>query len=284
MSDQFKIEQRKFFDRWVMARKKLEASDFFSQFFTRFYNIHIEYSVVELVNKASVRLLLDCGCGTGELCFLAASKKDDIHIIGIDISRNSIQQAQSLALSKNTKQKLSFIVGDIEKLPFRQNVFDATLMVNVLHHLASLQRLEQVLEQLHKTIKKRKYLLIIDCVLNNPLIFLYRKFWSLIPDYAKHSLTEDLVGPSGEIPFKLPFTAGMLRNYLALANFNLVREERQHLFIFIFYYMYKVIHGMRRLFPASVLFSLYQLERVLLERSPVRALSHVITYYCECLD
>ncbi len=84
------------------------------------------YVFIEPLRAADAKRILDMGCGYGnEVCTLS---KEGFEVTGLDISEASISHAQSQTQSAN------FIVGDMaEKLPFRDDCFDA-IMSNVAAH------------------------------------------------------------------------------------------------------------------------------------------------------
>lgn len=87
------------------------------------------YVFIEPLRAADAKRILDMGCGYGnEVCTLS---KEGFEVTGLDISEASISHAQSQTQSAN------FIVGDMaEKLPFRDDCFDA-IMSNVAAHMFS---------------------------------------------------------------------------------------------------------------------------------------------------
>jgi SAM-dependent methyltransferase len=82
--------------------------------------------VVEIMHRsiAPASNVLDAGCGPGELMKLLA---DQYRIIGIDVSDRAVTFAR--------RNGLSLIVrGDLEHLPFAQDIFDAVVSLDVLYH------------------------------------------------------------------------------------------------------------------------------------------------------
>lgn len=92
------------------------------------YHRHRFNSSFEFLNPKKDEIILDAGCGTGELTKRIAKKC--FKIIGIDISRSAIAIAKKKA-SKNCK----FKYGNIEKLEFPDNYFDKVICVETLEHL-----------------------------------------------------------------------------------------------------------------------------------------------------
>lgn len=74
--------------------------------------------------------ILECGCGTGWLCYFLARKGYDV--VGQDCSSDAIQLARTNALFTETG-KVEFLCSDFEELGF-ENEFDAVVFYAALHH------------------------------------------------------------------------------------------------------------------------------------------------------
>lgn len=101
-------------------------------------------------------IVLDIGCGRGDgLLGLSCLK------IGLDISKVNLGYAMR-------KDSLAhFVLGDAETLPFRSGVFDAVIMVAVVHHIPDHTRLFQ---EVHRILKEHGQLLIADSNTDSHLV------------------------------------------------------------------------------------------------------------------
>jgi len=84
----------------------------------------------EALNEASPEgLILDAGCGTG--LFLEFMEKT-YHgfIVGIDLSLNMLR------IAREKTEVAMLVAGDIEFMPFRNNVFDTLYSFSVLQNLS----------------------------------------------------------------------------------------------------------------------------------------------------
>lgn len=106
---------------------------------------------------------LDAGCGLG---FLAIEiGKNGFNSFGIDFSPDLITSAKKNANSQKSKTK--FVVADLtQNLPFKENFFDAIILVDVLHHF---WKFETILQRLINILKKNGSIFIIEANTNNPL-------------------------------------------------------------------------------------------------------------------
>jgi len=85
-------------------------------------------------------LVLDAGCGEGVQAKRISEKNK---VVGVDVSRMRIQRAR-----RNVPEG-SFIIGDLNCLPFRGRIFDVSVLGEVLEHLrkpnAVLKQISRVL-------------------------------------------------------------------------------------------------------------------------------------------
>lgn len=88
-----------------------------------------------MLKKANVRkndVVLDVGCGTGELCFAAAKKAK--MIVGIDYSSDAIKMCNKKKESARERSKIIFIKGDATKIRLKHK-FTVVFMTDVVEHL-----------------------------------------------------------------------------------------------------------------------------------------------------
>ena len=94
---------------------------------SRVANVETKIKLARLLNVNKTSVILDMGCGTGN--YSAALKQMVKNVIGIDISKGMIEQARAKFPT------LTFICGDVTRLPFNSNTFDGAFAVQVLHHI-----------------------------------------------------------------------------------------------------------------------------------------------------
>ncbi len=79
---------------------------------------------------------LDVGCGTGFYTLMLAEEAGDrSHVIGLDIEENFLVKGRSLALKSDMSERVSFIRGNISKLPFEENIFDWAFSMDLVGNL-----------------------------------------------------------------------------------------------------------------------------------------------------
>lgn len=95
-------------------------------------------------------IILEAGCGTGKFCFWLEEK--GVHAIGIDIVPGIIKVAANYA--RDAGFQSSFIVGDVSKLPFRDNSFDGYISLGVIEHFRSITDVIETLNEAKRVIKQ----------------------------------------------------------------------------------------------------------------------------------
>jgi ubiquinone/menaquinone biosynthesis C-methylase UbiE len=78
--------------------------------------------------------VLEAGCGVGAQTVILAGRSPQADITSIDISENSLREAQALINSQNIKN-VRFKQSDIMDLPFQAASFDHVFVCFVLEHL-----------------------------------------------------------------------------------------------------------------------------------------------------
>ena len=94
----------------------------------------------------------DIGCGGGFVSEAIAKTNDKFLLKSIDISKNSIDQAQAhaLLLPSSVASRINYQQGSIYELPFAENSLDVVIVSDVFEHLHELQK---ALQELNRVLK-----------------------------------------------------------------------------------------------------------------------------------
>ncbi|HDY90001.1 MAG TPA: class I SAM-dependent methyltransferase [bacterium] len=87
--------------------------------------------ISRMVPKTGISRLLDVGCGTAELSENLFNR--GLNVIALDLGFDSIKRASMKLRNKNLD--FPFVQGDIYRLPYEDNSFDAVVASEILEHL-----------------------------------------------------------------------------------------------------------------------------------------------------
>ena len=83
---------------------------------------------IRLIAQKNPKFILDVATGTGDLAFADEKKINIDKIIGLDISNGMLEVGRKKIKNRDLSNKLEFIQGDSENIPFEDNYFDAVMV------------------------------------------------------------------------------------------------------------------------------------------------------------
>ena len=94
--------------------------------------------------------ILDSGCGFGAMVIELAKAFPEAEVVGIDQSDPLLETARKLAYEAGLSERVSFEKGDVTKLPYGDESFDAVVNIYMAHHVEDpsvmLAEIERVLK------------------------------------------------------------------------------------------------------------------------------------------
>lgn len=139
------------------------------------YNPRKNYKlIIDKIKLGKNDVLLDVGCGTGEILNTLANKYKSAKLYGLDISPEMI----NVAKRKNKSKKINYICGDSEKIPFEDNTFDILITSESFHHYPNSR---EVLKEFKRVIKPNGKLIL--CDMYRPIII--RNFMNFMFNFTK---------------------------------------------------------------------------------------------------
>lgn len=125
--------------RYDEERFSCECNKIYDQIFKKTVYHHLK----------NCRYVLDAGTGTGRFAIYLAKK--GIDIVAIDRSREMISIAREKSKREGCENKMNFVVGDIENLPIKSEVFDGLCSIHVLIHFVSRNK---IMSEFSRVVKK----------------------------------------------------------------------------------------------------------------------------------
>tara|TARA_B100001287_G_scaffold150032_1_gene126307 strand:+ start:18239 stop:18970 length:732 start_codon:yes stop_codon:yes gene_type:complete len=114
---------------------------------------------IKIVSQNQPKLILDVATGTGDLAFAAQKKINPDKIIGLDISNGMLEVGRSKISKRNLKDKLEFIKGDSENLPFENDYFDSVM---VSFGVRNFENLNKGLSEIFRVLKKGGQIVVLE--------------------------------------------------------------------------------------------------------------------------
>ncbi len=115
----------------------------------------------KLVKAAAIQpadKVVDIGCGSGKLTsMLARQLENEGEIVGLDASERMIRICQK----NNRNNRLKFMVGVMENLPFQANTFDKVISSLAIHHVPK-EAKQKAFSEFKRVLKKGGQLFILD--------------------------------------------------------------------------------------------------------------------------
>ncbi|VAW25356.1 Demethylmenaquinone methyltransferase [hydrothermal vent metagenome] len=105
--------------------------------------------VVEIIGKTNPNSILDIATGTGDLAINLAQTKAS-KIIGLDISEGMLEVGRKKIRKLSLENTIEMVFGDSEKIPFKENSFDA---ITVAFGVRNFENLEKGLSEIYRVLK-----------------------------------------------------------------------------------------------------------------------------------
>jgi len=145
-------------------------------------------SIRKIFQKHNVHTVLDLGCGSGRHLVYLSEHHFDMY--GIDIAREGIHLAEEWLRSKKLYATLAR--GSVyNRLPYRDNFFDAVISTRVLHHAAP-ERIQKTIAEIERILKPGG--LVYITVRKRKLKRSYTKN-EVIEKYGKQKTAYRIIGP-----------------------------------------------------------------------------------------
>jgi SAM-dependent methyltransferase len=138
--------QNAFSKQWKLRREGIIAENGETLFF---FNVRTRATQIWSILFASSKyptLVLDAGCGTGDVIAELARSHPDVQFVGMDFSDTIYENAR-----KHKASNIDWICGDVSNPPFERRVFDGVYSSGVLHHTSNSRKAFSAVSNLVKS-------------------------------------------------------------------------------------------------------------------------------------
>lgn len=115
--------------------------------------------VIQTVSNTNPNTVLDIATGTGDLALQFAKALPHAKITGLDLSEGMLSIARKKVENTSLEEKIEFLKGDSESLPFLENTFDA---ITVSFGIRNFQDLEKGLSEILRVLKPKGTFVILE--------------------------------------------------------------------------------------------------------------------------
>ena len=133
---------------------------------------------IKIVSQNQPKLILDVATGTGDLAFAAQKKINPNKIIGLDLSNGMLEVGRAKINKRNLNDKLEFIQGDSENLPFDNDYFDSVM---VSFGVRNFENLNKGLSEIFRVLKKGGQIVVLE--FSKPKTFPIKQTYQIYSKY-----------------------------------------------------------------------------------------------------
>lgn len=187
-------------------------------FFQRFWHSGKLEAVNNLINFNDGEVILDFGCGSGNLCFFLSKKCNTI--FGLDAKSDAIDFANKIKKEKKY-ENCNFLFNESSKLPFYNEYFDKVFLLDVIEHI---ENPRSILKEIKRVLKNDGVLVTITPN--------YASVWPII-EFLCDKLR---ITPKNREQHILKFTQKKLTEIFEECNFFIKKQGSFYLFSPFFAY------------------------------------------------
>jgi ubiquinone/menaquinone biosynthesis C-methylase UbiE len=147
---------------------------------------------LRLLNLKKNIFILDAGCGTGGVIKKINQKEKTANIVGIDSSQEMLARAN---INLKNLKNITLKKADIQHIPHKDDTFDVVINISNIHYI---QDPSKVFKELHRVLKPKGEIIILDWSRDNLLFKFMDLYWKLflhpyIKCYTLKEMTDMLV-------------------------------------------------------------------------------------------
>lgn len=135
-------------------------------------DIYWRRKAISKLNIKPNSLVLDIACGTGDLAFTTYKLKDS-NVIAVDIATNMLYLGKDKSIKNKSAERVKFLAGDGENIPFRNNSFNA---VTIAFGVRNMGDIKMNLAEMSRILKPGGELIILE--FSNPKSALFKKMYN----------------------------------------------------------------------------------------------------------
>lgn len=156
--------------------------DFLNHLLSGGVDIYWRKRAIKLLKKAQPKQILDIATGTGDFALEALSLKPE-KVTGVDISEGMLSVGRKKIEKLGLQEKIEFIKGDSENLPFSDNYFDAVI---VSFGVRNFENLLAGLSDMCRVMRKGGTCIVVE--FSKPKVFPFKQLYNFYFKYILPSI------------------------------------------------------------------------------------------------
>lgn len=120
--------------------------------------------IVEELDLKNQDKILEVGCGNGYYLNLLNKSELNLTLVGIDNDSRALKDAKKFV----KEDRVKLILTDASQLPFKDNIFDAVIISEVIEHVTDEQK---VLSEIYRVLKPKGVLVLTTCNIDYPFLW-----------------------------------------------------------------------------------------------------------------
>lgn len=146
--------------------------DFLNHFLSMGIDIYWRKKAIGFLKPVNPKKILDVATGTADFA-IETVKLNPEKIIGVDISEKMLEIGKRKVKKLNLEKKIELLFADCEKLPFKDNSFNA---ITVGFGIRNFENLEKGLSEMYRVLDKKGTIVILE--FSKPQNFLLKNIFS----------------------------------------------------------------------------------------------------------
>jgi len=126
-------------------------------------------NIIQHLKRDKKGIILEAGCGSGGVLF--ELKKRGFSVYGIDFSYDA------MSIVKKNDKNINVVCSDLYLLPFKDKVFDAVILSDVVEHLSTPRK---VYKEIHRVLKSNGYIIVSTAPNKKNIFYVLLKFLSYL--------------------------------------------------------------------------------------------------------
>ena len=167
-------QEKDYWDRF--CKKKINSGKFteLDYFFQKKVYARMHHNFLTIMGNVADKEILEAGCGSGYASILLAQEGAKVTLL--DNSQFALEYSKRLCKKLKFRQRIKYILGSVENLPFGENIFDIVHNCGVIEHYDNKIIIKMLREMTRVAKKDGQIMVMIPNLLSPEIVYRMAKF------------------------------------------------------------------------------------------------------------